>query len=205
MERVASHANVIVPEVLKSDNYKRWSILMRYYLLGQDLWDVVQSNQVRARGNMRRPGNLSSSQYETLTNAISNGKLSNVKKFFKENSNARSARIFEQGYTVLHFAVYNKKEEIVDYLINSKLSKNDLEIKDDSGSTALTIAARFGVGKSIAQKLVRTNKNLLTIPDNNGNIPVQLACRTNKEDMTRYLYRRTPLQSLNVDNRFYIL
>jgi len=34
----------IVPEVLtSSDNYKRWSAIMKNYLLGQGLWDVVVS------------------------------------------------------------------------------------------------------------------------------------------------------------------
>ncbi|GKV48767.1 hypothetical protein SLEP1_g55561 [Rubroshorea leprosula] len=38
--------NVIIPEVLKEDNYKRWSILMRHYFVAQGLWDVVLSSQI---------------------------------------------------------------------------------------------------------------------------------------------------------------
>ncbi|GKV07302.1 hypothetical protein SLEP1_g19096 [Rubroshorea leprosula] len=53
MEIVATHTNVIVHEVLTGGNYKKWSILMRYYLFGQDLWDVVQSSQLPAEGNRR--------------------------------------------------------------------------------------------------------------------------------------------------------
>ncbi|GKV52079.1 hypothetical protein SLEP1_g58681 [Rubroshorea leprosula] len=53
MEMVAPHASVIVPKVLRSNNYKRWSIFMRHYLVGQDLWDVVQLSQLPAGGNMR--------------------------------------------------------------------------------------------------------------------------------------------------------
>ncbi|GKV07271.1 hypothetical protein SLEP1_g19067 [Rubroshorea leprosula] len=271
MEMVAAHATVIVPEVLKSNNYKRWSIFMRHYLVGQDLWDVVQLSQLPAGGNMgewikksaialhaikiscgeeifdkikdmdsakevwdalanmhkppvvpqeitehplqkrtdtftaQTSGNIRGSEYEALINAISNGNSWRVKHFLTENPNARSARIFEKGYTALHFSVYNRKEIIVNYLIDSALSKEELEIKDDSGSTALSIAARFGAGKSIAQKLVGKNPNLLTIPDDNGKIPVQLACSTTHEDMARYLYVATPLESLNGDRGFYIL
>ncbi|GKV47787.1 hypothetical protein SLEP1_g54649 [Rubroshorea leprosula] len=42
MEIVTS-PSVIVPEVLKKDNYERWSILMQHYLELQDLWEVIQS------------------------------------------------------------------------------------------------------------------------------------------------------------------
>ncbi|GLT52284.1 hypothetical protein SLA2020_256320 [Shorea laevis] len=272
MEVVATHASVVVGEVLTRDNYERWSILMRHYLMGQGLWDIVESSQLPAEGNMRdqwikknalalhvikfscgeenfdqikgmdsakdvwdalanmhKPqvvseeiaehplerrtvtftaqtfGNVGRSQYETLTNAISKGELWKVQNFFAQNPDAKSARISENGYTALHFLVYNRKERIVDYLIDSKLSKEELEIKDDFGSTALSIAARFGVGKSIAQKLVGRNDNLLIIPDNDGKITVQLACSTIHEDMARYLYVATPPESLNGDCGFYIL
>ncbi|GKV38855.1 hypothetical protein SLEP1_g46716 [Rubroshorea leprosula] len=264
MEIVAPHASVIVPEVLKRNNYKRWSIFMQHYLESQDLGDVVELSQLPAERNMGRewikknalalyaikiscgeemfdqikemnsakdvwsllanmhkhadqdivehppekrtgPGNLTDSLYETLTNAISNGDLGQVRKFFGENSNPRSARIFENGYTALHFAVYNGKSKIVDYLIKYKLSKQDLETKDDSGSTALSIAACYGVEISIVQSLVRKNDNLLTIPDEDGKIPVELACSTIQEDLIHYLYLETPLESLNVDTSAYIL
>ncbi|GAU25795.1 hypothetical protein TSUD_222530 [Trifolium subterraneum] len=33
----------IVPEVLTFDNYGRWSVIMKNYLMGQGLWDVVTS------------------------------------------------------------------------------------------------------------------------------------------------------------------
>ncbi|KAM7262501.1 hypothetical protein ACFE04_000184 [Oxalis oulophora] len=36
-------ANTIVPEVLGYDNYDTWSACLKSYLLGQDLWDIVES------------------------------------------------------------------------------------------------------------------------------------------------------------------
>ncbi|GKV12605.1 hypothetical protein SLEP1_g23727 [Rubroshorea leprosula] len=264
METVAPNASVIVPEVLKRNNYERWSIFLEHYLVGQDLWDVVEFGELSTERNMGRewikknalalhaikiscgeemfeqikemksakdvwdalaamykpadqvifepplgrpkvPGNLTDWRYETLINAISSGELGQVQRFFRANSNPISRRIFENGYTALHFAVYNGRSKIVDYLIEDQLSKEDLETEDYSGSTALSIAARCGVGKSIAQSLVRKNYKLLTIPDNDGKIPVELASSTIQEDTTRYLYRETPLESLNVDRGFYIL
>ncbi|GKV14276.1 hypothetical protein SLEP1_g25176 [Rubroshorea leprosula] len=38
--------SAILPEVLKEDNYERWSILMQHYLVAQGLWDVVLSSQI---------------------------------------------------------------------------------------------------------------------------------------------------------------
>ncbi|GLT58531.1 hypothetical protein SLA2020_314170 [Shorea laevis] len=43
----------IVREVLKEDNYERWSILMEHYLMAQDLWDVVRSSEMLGGGNKR--------------------------------------------------------------------------------------------------------------------------------------------------------
>ncbi|KAI4305475.1 hypothetical protein L6164_028840 [Bauhinia variegata] len=36
--------NGIVPELLTSDNYERWSVLMKNYLMGHGLWGIVLSN-----------------------------------------------------------------------------------------------------------------------------------------------------------------
>ncbi|KAI4305418.1 hypothetical protein L6164_028786 [Bauhinia variegata] len=35
--------NGIVPELLTNDNYERWSVLMKNYLIGHGLWNVVLS------------------------------------------------------------------------------------------------------------------------------------------------------------------
>ncbi|GKV40341.1 hypothetical protein SLEP1_g47999 [Rubroshorea leprosula] len=42
MEIATLHPSTIVPEVLKKDNYERWSILIKHYLVAQDVWDVVE-------------------------------------------------------------------------------------------------------------------------------------------------------------------
>ncbi|GKV15079.1 hypothetical protein SLEP1_g25881 [Rubroshorea leprosula] len=50
MEIVTS-PSLIIPEVLKKDNYERWSILMQHYLELQNLWEVVQSGKMPQGGN----------------------------------------------------------------------------------------------------------------------------------------------------------
>ncbi|GLT37739.1 hypothetical protein SLA2020_120400 [Shorea laevis] len=52
MEIVTS-TSAIVSEVLKEDNYERWSILIEHYLVAHDLWDVVQSSKIPGGGNKR--------------------------------------------------------------------------------------------------------------------------------------------------------
>jgi len=44
---VASSAG-IVSEVLTFDNYERWSVLMKNYLMGQGLWDVISGDSAEA-------------------------------------------------------------------------------------------------------------------------------------------------------------
>ncbi|GKV18434.1 hypothetical protein SLEP1_g28819 [Rubroshorea leprosula] len=47
---MATCPSMIVPEVLRKENYERWSILMRHYLVAQNLWDVVQVNEIPGQG-----------------------------------------------------------------------------------------------------------------------------------------------------------
>ncbi|GKV48761.1 hypothetical protein SLEP1_g55556 [Rubroshorea leprosula] len=42
----AASLSAIIPEVLKENNYERWSILMQHYLVAQGLWDVILSSQI---------------------------------------------------------------------------------------------------------------------------------------------------------------
>ncbi|GKV53967.1 hypothetical protein SLEP1_g60478, partial [Rubroshorea leprosula] len=50
---IVTSPSTIVPEVLKEDNYERWSILMEHYLVAQDLWEVIQSYRMPRGGNKR--------------------------------------------------------------------------------------------------------------------------------------------------------
>ncbi|GKV18441.1 hypothetical protein SLEP1_g28825 [Rubroshorea leprosula] len=47
---MATCPSMIVPEVLRKENYERWSILMEHYLVAQNLWDVVQVNEMPGQG-----------------------------------------------------------------------------------------------------------------------------------------------------------
>ncbi|XP_061343025.1 ankyrin repeat-containing protein ITN1-like [Gastrolobium bilobum] len=57
MEAKSVASNGIVHEVLTKDNYKRWKTLMKNYLLGQDLWVVVENASEVADEVSRRMNN----------------------------------------------------------------------------------------------------------------------------------------------------
>ncbi|GKV46079.1 hypothetical protein SLEP1_g53091 [Rubroshorea leprosula] len=114
-------------------------------------------------------------------NAIYKGELWRVRDLFNSNRDAISST-FETELKALHAAITS----------------------DESGNTALSFAARSGM-MEIAKCLIEKNKELLSIPDGDDKLPVQLACRAGHEDMTRYLYRNTPQKFLYGDYGFYLL
>ncbi|KAJ9557459.1 hypothetical protein OSB04_012073 [Centaurea solstitialis] len=74
--------------------------------------------------------------------------------------------ITENYETVLHVAVLGRSYLFVEYLVRLMDTK-DLELQNKKGQTALYLAAT-GQDVRRAKLLVRKNKNLLNIPDNQG-------------------------------------
>ncbi|PWA35929.1 Ankyrin repeat-containing protein [Artemisia annua] len=97
--------------------------------------------------------------------------------------------ITESYETVLHIAVLGESPELVDYLV-SIMSKDDLEIPNINGATALHIAAITG-NTEIATILIRENNNLLDIPDHDGKTPIDIAALCRKRDMVDLLYKES--------------
>ncbi|GKV46097.1 hypothetical protein SLEP1_g53109 [Rubroshorea leprosula] len=164
------------------------NILMRTEPLGLQ-------NRLRT-GDEIEQKNLERKQFDML-NAIYKGNLRKVRGYFQNNPDAISTK-FENGETALHVAITAGQLRIAKELITSTRMANShhLKIQDKSGYTALSFAARGGM-MEIAKCLIEKNRDLLTIPDANKTIPVQLACRAGIEDMTRYLYCNTPLEFLD--------
>ncbi|KAI3514880.1 hypothetical protein L1887_13627 [Cichorium endivia] len=94
--------------------------------------------------------------------------------------------ITESYDTVLHIAVMGKSYWFVEYLV-SLMDKEDLELQNKKGQTALCLAAIAGDVK-IASILVNKNKALMDIPDSRGMMPLYLAALFGKHDMVAYLY-----------------
>ncbi|PWA46597.1 hypothetical protein CTI12_AA504940 [Artemisia annua] len=97
--------------------------------------------------------------------------------------------ITESYETVFHIAVLGESPELVDYLV-SIMSKDDLEIPNINGATALHIAAITG-NTEIATILIRENNNLLDIPDHDGKTPIDIAALCRKRDMVDLLYKES--------------
>ncbi|KAI3514882.1 hypothetical protein L1887_13629 [Cichorium endivia] len=97
--------------------------------------------------------------------------------------------ITESYDTVLHIAVMGKSCWFVEYLV-SLMEKEDLELQNQKGQTALCLAAMAGNVK-IASILVKKNRALLDIPDSCGMMPLYMAALFGKHDMVCYLYHNS--------------
>lgn len=94
--------------------------------------------------------------------------------------------ITESYETVLHIAVLGKSIWFVEYLV-SLMAKEDLELQNGNGQTALCLAAIAGHIK-IAKILVKKNRALLDIPDSQGMMPLYMAALFGNHEMVKYLY-----------------
>ncbi|KAJ6428789.1 hypothetical protein OIU84_020452 [Salix udensis] len=125
-----------------------------------------------------------------------------TKDYLKKYPDAIRANIEPFGVTALHVAAYAGNLKVVEELVKL-MSEQDLEIQDNEGSTALSIAAIVGITE-MAECLVSTNKNLVTVVNKYKKIPLVEACITNHKDMALYLYSVTPVQFLcDQDNGHY--
>ena len=70
------------------------------------------------------------------------------------------------------------------------MEKEDLELQNQNGQTALCLAAMAGNVK-IAMILVKKNNALLDIPDSRGMMPLYMAALFGKHDMVKYLYHNS--------------
>ena len=123
-----------------------------------------------------------------------NGDWVATEKYLSRYPNAKKAKIKPYGGTALHVAVFSGHLRVVEELVKL-MSVEELEIQDDQGHTALSIAAPVGIRK-MAECLVRKNENLVTFVNEQKKIPLDQACLSNCKDMALYLYSVTPSEFL---------
>ncbi|GKV34325.1 hypothetical protein SLEP1_g42701 [Rubroshorea leprosula] len=149
----------------------------------------------------------------TLLKDIKKGVSDDVKKLFVEHhdtlyfaaSEDLSATL-EDRSTLLHVAIAAGQVKLAKELIAMML-KEELEIQNKRGQTALSLAACKG-SRKIVECLVKKNKRLLEIPDCEKKIPLVLACVTDHKSLTLYLYSVTPNEILDPkkgDHGFFLL
>ncbi|KAA8521427.1 hypothetical protein F0562_012081 [Nyssa sinensis] len=124
--------------------------------------------------------------YLPLCRAIVTGDWEKAKRIFDYDSNAIEARITENRDTPLLLAVKRGcKFQLLEMLVEM-MPPRVLELRDDSGSTALHVAAALGDTQA-AKFLVNKHPSLFYIRNDAGYLPVHLAAMHGKRDTTLYL------------------
>ena len=136
--------------------------------------------------------------YMDLNKALQIGNWNAAKEFLNRHPHALSAKITVTEKTALHVAAEAGHVHIVEELVK-QMSEENLEIKDIDGFTALAQAAYAG-NYRIAECMLGKNENLISIGDDDGNIPVVLALYNGHLKLARYLYLLTPPEILLPEN-----
>ncbi|GKV35249.1 hypothetical protein SLEP1_g43549 [Rubroshorea leprosula] len=137
-----------------------------------------------------------------LKKSICEGDWNTVERFFVFDERPLNAKIFSgDNYTALHGAIQAGHDKITEKLVEM-MSVTDLEIKCGPAihvDTVLSLAAWTG-STHVAKCIVEKNRNLLTIENEDGRIPVTAACYVGQKEMTYYLYSETPPEVLDPQN-----
>ena len=136
--------------------------------------------------------------YMDLYKSLKIGDWNVAKEFLNRHPHAISAKITVGGRTALHVAAEAGDVHIVEELVK-QMSEGNLEIKDNEGFTALALSTYFG-NYRIAECMLGKNENLISIPINDGRIPVVLALSNGHLKLARYLYLLTPVEILMPEN-----
>ena len=136
--------------------------------------------------------------YTDLYNALQIGDWNNAKKFLNCHPHAISAKITAIDQTALHVAAKAGHVHIVEELVK-QMSEENLEIKDIYGCTALAKATYKG-NYRMAECMLGKNEKLISIRNNDGNIPVGMALYNGRLKLARYLYLLTPPEILRPEN-----
>ncbi|XP_040993366.1 uncharacterized protein LOC121240003 [Juglans microcarpa x Juglans regia] len=172
------------------------------------LWDTLAKTYEHpaqeGRVNLRLPAaggdNMNSttgfSEYAKLYEAVRNGDWEVANEFITQHPDSVRAKITHLGQTVLHVAVLARCEDIVEWLVEEKMSKEDLEIRDNEGLTALAQTIICGHQRMV-EYMIRKNPELVTVGNNRGlDTPIVLALRHGQRELADYLYDITPFEEL---------
>nr|XP_043617824.1 uncharacterized protein LOC122589584 [Erigeron canadensis] len=122
-----------------------------------------------------------------LYKASMEGNLEAARVILDNHPHAIRFSLTENNDKLLHIAVLGSESKpFVEYLMTI-MSKEDLELQNKNGETALCIAAITG-NVEIARILVTKNDRLPHIPDNEGKTPLYIAALYRKEPMVNFLY-----------------
>ncbi|KAK6249548.1 hypothetical protein SCA6_003553 [Theobroma cacao] len=129
-----------------------------------------------------------------LLKGIKERDLESTKSVLTSHTHLANAVIGDSSFTAFHFAIFKGQLDMIDEFL-STMSEEHLKKQDRYGRTVLHHAAKSENTK-IAQSLIRKKRELLTFPDNGGDIPLNYACWVGHKDMTHYLYNMTSQEFL---------
>ncbi|KAL5577489.1 hypothetical protein UlMin_019188, partial [Ulmus minor] len=133
-----------------------------------------------------------------LYKAALKGDWEAAKKIIDEVPTILTASIRKGQQNVLHLAAGTDRVHFVEEVVKM-MNKEDLELQDDKGNTALCLAAAYG-NVYIAEIMVQKNPTLLSIRGGEGMAPLYLAALFGRSQMALYLYPITN-ESLNEADR----
>ncbi|KAI4332212.1 hypothetical protein L6164_017140 [Bauhinia variegata] len=110
-------------------------------------------------------------------------------RMLEKNPKLRTAAITKGWKTILHVAAGTHHIHFVEELVKF-MDKDELELQDYNGNTALFSAAATG-NPQIANILINKNESLPTIRGKESVTPIQLAALQGKRKMAWYLYENT--------------
>ncbi|XP_062175092.1 uncharacterized protein LOC133880207 [Alnus glutinosa] len=164
-------------------------------------WDMLAEKYVVSTGaysGSGENGNVDYVQYEALRQALKSGDWNAAEEFLKCQPDAKSAKITFSGETALHLAVKSGHERIVEKLVDV-MSVEDLAIPNNNGNIALAYVVSAG-NYRMTTCMLGKNNNLVSIKDENLDIPASKAIYSGYTELARYLYSLTPLEHLTQEN-----
>ncbi|KAF9599694.1 hypothetical protein IFM89_001640 [Coptis chinensis] len=114
-----------------------------------------------------------------------------------QQQSALSRKINKREETLLHCAIITGNVQFSKKVVG-RMSKEDLEMKDNRGNTAFMFAVSFGM-MEIVESMLGKNDNLACIRGVDDFLPVVLAATLGNKSMVRYLYKETPKEELSRD------
>ncbi|KAL7090488.1 hypothetical protein ACP275_12G044000 [Erythranthe tilingii] len=139
-------------------------------------------------------------KYEDLYKAIEEGNWHKTQDLLKQTTGVVKARVSSHNDTPLHIAILCGHLKIAEHLVGMT-EPSDLELINEYGATALSLAAVCGATK-LAKMMVIKNTNLVIMSNDHedGQLPVVVAAFYGQKNMVRYLYKVTPKYELSPEN-----
>ncbi|XP_076881861.1 protein ACCELERATED CELL DEATH 6-like [Bidens hawaiensis] len=128
-----------------------------------------------------------------LYEASIKGNWAAAENIIRQHQEVKRCSITGNNETALHIAASAKSTNLIEDFVSKLvllMEPEELKLKNESGNTALCLAAAGGT-VSIARILVSRCEDLLNIPGSLGMLPLYIASLCGKYDMVDYLYQNS--------------